>query len=260
MAQLHPLRIAVAGAGAIGQAHIAAIGAQADCRLSAIVDPAPAARELAQRAGVPLWRDLGELIAHDRPDAVVLATPNRLHAPQAAQCMHARLPILLEKPVTSTVAVQAFASHATRGFAVEDTVAINLRFASGALGSFLLSDTAASARSWEQTSQENKAYASYEDEDCYLVAGTFGSLAIPSMRLKTYASAGQRSWNEPFDLDVAAVEREDPLVRQMAHFAQVARGLAQPLVSVYDGLRNLQITEAIAEAAHTGAAVETPVA
>ena len=105
MAQLHPLRIAVAGAGAIGQAHIAAIGAQADCRLSAIVDPAPAARELAQRAGVPLWRDLGELIAHDRPDAVVLATPNRLHAPQAAQCMHARLPILLEKPVTATVIV-----------------------------------------------------------------------------------------------------------------------------------------------------------
>lgn len=350
MAQLHPLRIAVAGAGAIGQAHIAAIGAQADCRLSAIVDPAPAARELAQRAGVPLWRDLGELIAHDRPDAVVLATPNRLHAPQAAQCMHARLPILLEKPVTSTVAeaqrlaalaersgarvlvghhrahspimaraaaliaqgrlgrlvavtgaalfykpdayfeegpwrreagggpillnmihevhnlrmlcgdivaVQAFASHATRGFAVEDTVAINLRFASGALGSFVLSDTAASARSWEQTSQENKAYASYEDEDCYLVAGTFGSLAIPSMRLKTYASAGQRSWNEPFDLDVAAVERSDPLVRQMAHFAQVARGQAEPLVSVHDGLRNLQITEAIAEAARMGAAIDT---
>src|SRR5256885_7901980 len=115
MAQLHPLRIAVAGAGAIGQAHIAAIGAQADCRLSAIVDPAPAARELAQRAGVPLWPDLGELIAHDRPDAVVLATPNRLHAPQAAQCMHARLPILLEKPVTSTVAeAQRLAALAER--------------------------------------------------------------------------------------------------------------------------------------------------
>lgn len=115
MAQLRPLRIAVAGAGAIGQAHIAAIGAQADCRLSAIVDPAPAARELAQRSGVPLWRDLGELIAHDRPDAVVLATPNRLHAPQAAQCMHARLPILLEKPVTSTVAeAQRLAALAER--------------------------------------------------------------------------------------------------------------------------------------------------
>ena len=32
------------------------------------------------------------------------------------------------------VAVQAIASHAVRGFPVEDTVTINLRFANGALG------------------------------------------------------------------------------------------------------------------------------
>lgn len=69
-------------------------------------------------------------------------------------------------------AVQAISSSARRGFAVEDTVAITLAFANGALGSFLLSDSAACARSWEQTSQENKQYASDDDEDCYVVAGT----------------------------------------------------------------------------------------
>ena len=150
------------------------------------------------------------------------------------------------------VAVQAFASSATRGFPVEDTVAINLRFANGALGTFMLSDTAASARSWEQTSQENKSYPTYPDEDCYLIVGTDGSLAVPTMRLKTYISKEQRSWWKPFKTEVASVERADPLERQLAHFCAVIRREAKPRVTVKDGLANLRVTEAIAEAARSG--------
>ncbi|MDF3834572.1 Gfo/Idh/MocA family oxidoreductase [Cupriavidus basilensis] len=155
------------------------------------------------------------------------------------------------------VAVQAMASSATRGFPVEDTVAIGLRFANGALGTFMLSDSAASARSWEQTSRENEAYPSYPDEDCYLIAGTRGSLAVPTMRLKTYARDEDRSWFKPFQASVAELEREDPLACQLAHFCDVIRGAAAPLVTVHDGLQNLRVTEAIAEAARTGRIVDT---
>ena len=126
------------------------------------------------------------------------------------------------------LAVQAFTSHATRGFAVEDTVAINLRFANGALGSFMLSDTAACARSWEQTSQEDKAFASYDDEDCYVIAGTNGSLAIPTMRLKTDPRPHDRSWWKPFEVGVVALVRDDPLKHQLEHFGAVVRGEAEP--------------------------------
>ena len=134
-------------------------------------------------------------------------------------------------------AVQAFASHAVRGFPVEDTVAINLQFANGALGSFLLSDTAACARSWEQTSRENKAYPSYEDEDCYVIAGTDGSLSVPTMRNKTYPRKEDRSWWKPFEVGVIGMVRDDPLKHQMKHFGAVVRGEAQPLVSARDGLK-----------------------
>src|SRR6266568_7669327 len=153
------------------------------------------------------------------------------------------------------VAVQALASNATRGFAVEDTVAITFRFANDALGTFMLSDTAASARSWEQTSQENKSYATYPDEDCYVVVGTDGSLAVPTMRLKTYASKDDRSWWKPFQTAVAPIDRADPLARQLAHFCAVIRGEATPRVTARDGLANLRVTEAIAEAARTGTTI-----
>jgi predicted dehydrogenase len=328
---------------------MAAAQASRTCTLSAIVDPAPAARDVALAAGVPLYRSLEELFESDRPDGVVLATPNQLHVEHAMKCLAAGLPMLLEKPLAPTVAegrallrqadetngrilvghhrahspimararevidagtlgrlvsimgsaqffkpdpyfadapwrrelgagpillnmihevhslrmlcgdivaVQAFASHATRGFPVEDTVAINLRFAGGALGTFMLSDTAACACSWEQTSQENPAYPSYDDEDCYLIAGTRGSLAVPTMRLKTYERPEDRSWWKPFTLGKAEFTREDPLARQMEHFAAVVRGEAAPLVTAQDGLANLEVTEAIAEAARSGRVIE----
>ncbi len=161
----------------------------------------------------------------------------------------------LRKLCGEMVEVQAMTSNAVRGFAVEDTAAITFRFASGVLAAFLLSDTSASARSWEQTSQENKAYASEDDEDCYVIAGTMGSLSVPTMRLKTYATVEDRSWFKPFQHSTVALLREDPLALQMDHFVEVIQGMAEPLVSARDGLQNLRVVEAIAQAARTQAAV-----
>jgi len=342
-------RIAVAGAGYIGLAHIRAAQSSPSCALSAIVDPSPEAAKTAAGAGVPLFKSLDELLERNRPDGIILATPNQLHVAQALQCVIAGMPILLEKPIAPTVAeaqqllesidkkrakvlighhrahspimakakevvesgvlgrlvavmgsavffkpdeyfagapwrreigagpillnmihevhnlrmlcgeivaVQAFASQAVRGFPVEDTVAINLRFAAGVLGTFMLSDTAACARSWEQTSRENEAYPSYADEDCYVIAGTHGSLSVPTMRLKTYPSAADRSWWKPFQIGLVSMVRDDPIRRQLEHFGAVVRGDAEPLVNARDGLANLRVTEAIAQAAKSNKTVE----
>lgn len=339
------LKIAVAGAGMIGRAHVGVIAQSEACSLLAIADPTEAAQQLAASQGVPWFATLEELLANTQPHGVVLATPNNLHVTQALQCIEAGIPVLVEKPIAHTVeqaqalvqvvqdkqakvlvghhrahspimaqaktvvqsgrlgrlvsvmgsamfykpdhyfdeapwrrvagggpilinliheihnlrilcgdivSVQAMSSNAVRGFDVEDTVSINFRFANGALGAFMLSDTAASARSWEQTSQENKSYSSYDDEDCYVIAGTQGSLSVPTMRLKTYAKPEDCSWWKPFDVSRLDMQRADPLAAQIAHFAEVIQGIAQPLVSARDGLQNLLVVEAITQAAQTG--------
>ena len=349
------VRIAVAGAGQIGKRHVEMIIKSEECALSALVDPVPAAADYARSLGVPLYGSLAELFANDRPDGVVLATPNQMHVDQALDCIAAKIPVLVEKPVAHTleagirlceaaeaanvpvlvghhrrhssimakaveviasgalgkivavtgtvlfykaenegyfdgayawrrdpgggpillnmihevgnlrslcgeiVAVQAFTSNATRKHAVEDTAAIALRFASGALGTFLLSDTAASDRSWEHTSGEDPRYAKAhtDEDDCYLVAGTFGSLAIPTMRLQRYPTAADQSWHKALEKSAIALEMADPLERQIAHFADVVRGKATPLVSARDGLQNLRVVDAIVEAAKTGCVVST---
>jgi predicted dehydrogenase len=145
-------------------------------------------------------------------------------------------------------------SNATRGFAVEDTACINVRFESGALGSFMMSDTTASSRSWEHTSGEDPRYAQSHvvDDDCYVVAGTMGSLSIPSMRLKTFANAASQSWHKALNTEIVSLADIDPMQAQMAHFCAVIQGKSAPLVSALDGLHNLRVIEAISDSASSG--------
>lgn len=348
------LRIAVAGAGLMGRKHVETIARSDQCVVSAIIDPAPAAAAYARTLNVPLYRSLADLFVTDLPDGVILATPNALHVDQALECVAARVPTLVEKPVAHAlepgrrlslaaeaagvpvlvghhrrhssimaqaaqviadgilgrivavvgtalfykpdqgyydgpfawrrepgggpilinmihevdnlrmlcgeiVSVQAFTSNSTRDFAVEDTAAIALCFAGGALGTFMLSDAAASSRSWEHTSGEDPHYvqAHTDEDDCYFVTGTMGTLAIPTMRLQRYPKAVDRSWYKPMAKSVIEQENVNPLERQLNHFCQVIRGQAQPLVSINNGLRNVCIVAALAESARTGRAVDT---
>jgi predicted dehydrogenase len=140
----------------------------------------------------------------------------------------------------------ALASNSVRRFEVEDSVSISLRFANGALGTFMLSDTAASSKSWEMTAGENPAYPHFPDEDCYHFAGTQGSLDFPSMHVRSYAKGSDRSWWVPFLSERLAVERRDPLAAQLDHFIAVIRGQEEPLVTAQDGYRNMLVIEAIA--------------
>ena len=98
------VRIAVAGAGMIGKRHIEEIDSSDAAELSSIVDPGPAGPELAEKYGVPLYPSLGELFAKDKPDGIILATPNQMHVDGGLECVAAGVPVIVEKPIGDTVA------------------------------------------------------------------------------------------------------------------------------------------------------------
>lgn len=152
--------------------------------------------------------------------------------------------------------VHAIASSAVRNFAVEDTAVMTFKFSSGTLGTFTLSDTAAAPRSWEQTSGENADYPSYPTEDCYFIAGTQGSIAVPTLRTWSYAaSGGDTGWWTPFVEQTLVLEAVDPLAAQLDHFCDLIQGKATPIITVADALQSLLAVEAVRQSIATGKTV-----
>ena len=61
------LRIAVAGAGLIGRAHIALLRKSQSCELAAIADPTSQAAAIAKEIGVPHFAELERMLDETKP-------------------------------------------------------------------------------------------------------------------------------------------------------------------------------------------------
>jgi predicted dehydrogenase len=150
--------------------------------------------------------------------------------------------------------VQAIDSRAVRGFAVEDTAAAVLRFKNGALGTLVCSDTASTPWSWEWGSRENPSFP-YEPESCFNIAGTLGSLSVPTL-LHRWHEKGNEHWHVPLTQKRHPVKPADAYVEQMRNFAGVIRGTEAPVLSGREGTLTLATTLAISLAAQSRAPVE----
>lgn len=339
------IKLAVAGAGLIGQRHVQAISTAKGATLACIVDPAEAGADFAKTHEATYFKTLDEMIAKGDVDGVILATPNQLHEEGAIACINAGLPVLIEKPIATDIAsakrivdasksanvmaavghhrrhnpliakakslidsgslgqissvqattwfmkpddyfkanwrtqkgagpvylnlihdldlllhlvgpietVQAMESSAVRGFEVEDTAVINLRFKNGALGTVNVSDTIVAPFSWELTARENPAYPA-NPQDCYLLGGTKGSLSLPNLVL--WQNPQKRSWWEPLSATRYPFDLDDPLILQIEQFSKAIKNNTPPLVSAKDGLDALVVIEAIKQAAASGQMIE----
>lgn len=101
-----PVRVALVGYGYWGANLARNLTSASSVSLLGVADPDEGQRDAATKAfpGVAVWRDLDAVLQVDEVEAVVLATPTTTHAAMASAVLSAGRHVLVEKPLTMTVA------------------------------------------------------------------------------------------------------------------------------------------------------------
>ncbi len=96
-----PPRLAIVGLGKMGLSHLAIAGGIDGAEVAAVCDSSSLLTDLVRRhCHLPVETDYRRLLARDDLDAVVIATPTRLHAPMVDAALDRGLHVFCEKPLT----------------------------------------------------------------------------------------------------------------------------------------------------------------
>ena len=101
---MNSVKIAVIGTGLIGQRHLEIASKIPECELVAASDAHPDGAQMAQKYGIPFYRDYQTLLAEQDVEGVIIATPTNTHAPIGIACAEKGVHILVEKPITGSLA------------------------------------------------------------------------------------------------------------------------------------------------------------
>jgi myo-inositol 2-dehydrogenase/D-chiro-inositol 1-dehydrogenase len=154
---LEPIRVAVIGAGRMGQVHLEALVRSEETRPVAVVDPAPRTRAEAAARGLAAYASVDELLAAGGFDAALIAAPSDQHPGLVETFAQARVPMLCEKPCGTTAHDAAAAARAAeesgtllqigywRRF-VPELAVLRERIAAGELGDIAF----AASHQWDQ--------------------------------------------------------------------------------------------------------------
>ena len=149
--------------------------------------------------------------------------------------------------------VHAFTSSAVRGFEVEDTASVAIRFVSGVLGSFVISDATVSPWAWEYTSGQALLHPT-QPGPCLFISGRKAALSVSDMYLWRHATEGEH-WQHPLVREHRPGDGSRTYVNQLDHFAAVIRREVEPLIPARDGVATLAATLAVEKAARENRAV-----
>ena len=144
-----------------------------------------------------------------------------------------------------------------RGFNAEEGAALLLKFKSGCVGTFVVSDAVPSPHNFESGTGENPTITA-TGMDFYRIFGTEASLSVPDMKRWSY-DGKEKSWAEELAEERLNVdESKVPFELQIEQFVNVVRGLEEPMCSGEDAVRALIVVEAVKKAMKEGVAVDIP--
>jgi predicted dehydrogenase len=109
-----PVRLCLLGAGRWGQRYIDTISTSAGVALTALASRNPAAAAFVPQ-DCHIFTDWREAVRAEDVDAVIVATPPALHAEMALAAIAAGRPVLIEKPLTLSLAEAQAIRDAARG-------------------------------------------------------------------------------------------------------------------------------------------------
>jgi myo-inositol 2-dehydrogenase / D-chiro-inositol 1-dehydrogenase len=96
-----PVRIALVGAGRMGQVHLGALRQSDHIELAGVVEPVARTRAELAVQGIPAYPTADDLLERerDRPEGVLIAAPSDQHEALVAKFAAAGIPMLCEKPL-----------------------------------------------------------------------------------------------------------------------------------------------------------------
>lgn len=336
------VRVGLIGAGSIGARHMKAMEDVPEITLAAIADPSPATVQIAAARSIPLYPDVGAMLAKGGIDAVIIATPTERHHQDIMMALEAGQTVLVEKPITATLeeadevtrfaekqgchvlvghqrryypcaamareiiaqgrigklmavtgqwttrkdddyynaawrrdvkagpiltnliheidllrficgdiaTVSAEMTHHDQEFSKEDAVAISMKFANSAVGTFLLSDRTPTPWTWEMALGENVRFPK-TGQNAIRFLGTEGALDFPNLTLWSHASE-DGNWHDEITAERIETPFIDAYIAQCRHLCAIVRGTETPIIDARNGSKSLAATLAAANSAASG--------
>lgn len=95
---MQKLKVAVVGLGKMGLSHFAMVNAHPDVEAVACDGSGFMVDVLSKNIKTPVYKDYNDMLAKEPLDAVVIATPSKLHAPMVTAALEKGLHVFCEKP------------------------------------------------------------------------------------------------------------------------------------------------------------------